>query len=105
MTTKTEDQIIEKQIADLTYSAEKEGVPDHTINPLVMYIVYRIPPGGFLRAVLENDLMEAFGRADQTNALCMKNIVSFIYNYAPMQCHGSNPKVQAWINEASEVIS
>jgi len=34
-------------------------VPEHTIGSIDRYIDQRIEPGGFLRAVLENNLKEA----------------------------------------------
>ena len=39
------------------------------------YVRQRIPPGGFLRAVLENNLSEAFARADATSTANMKDIL------------------------------
>lgn len=74
-------------------------VPAHTALGLVAYIVNRTPTGDFLRAVLENNLMEAFGRADRLNTFCMKGIVSFIYNEAPIASHGSPEKVKKYLAE------
>lgn len=61
------------------------------------YIEHGIPPGGFLRAVLENDLREAFGRADQYNRECLFEIVGWLYNESPSTCWGSPEKVAAWL--------
>ena len=38
------------------------------------------PGGSFVQAVVNNDLREAFGRADSVNQDCMKFYVMLIYN-------------------------
>ena len=72
------------------------GVPSHLIDGLMRYITVGCPLGDFLTAVMENNLMEAFGRADTLSELGMKGLCTFLYNYAPAQCHGSPGKVKAW---------
>jgi hypothetical protein len=73
------------------------GVPDGCHGGLIRYILYGVPTGSFLQAVLSNDLMEAFGRADIFNRAGMFSIVSFLYNHAPSQCYGSPEKYSAWL--------
>lgn len=52
--------------------------------------------GGFLSACLENNLSEAFGRADESSLDALHDIVRYIYNHVPMDAWGSKEKVQAW---------
>ena len=78
-------------------------VPDHCRDGLVDYFSLRHLPGGFLTAVLENNLMEAFGRADDTNRSTMFNYVDFLYNYAPAPAWGSPAKVLAWVEDPKPV--
>lgn len=73
-------------------------LPEHMHGSIQRYLLNGIPPGSFLTAVLENDLMEAFGRADDDNREALFEWVRFIYNYAPTGCHGSSEKVSAWIS-------
>jgi len=47
------------------------------------------PTGGFLEAVLQNDLMEAVLRADDTNRECLPAILAFVYNNVPSPMWGS----------------
>ncbi|MBI4099599.1 hypothetical protein HY440_01185 [Candidatus Microgenomates bacterium] len=68
-----------------------------TLEGLKRYAEQGIPTGGFLRAVLENNLMEAFGQADIENTADMAEIVGYVYNEMPMSCHGSPEKVKAWL--------
>jgi len=65
---------------------------------LELYAKKRIPTGSFLRSVLENNLMESFGRADEQNIEDMHEIVTYVYNVLPAECHGSPEKVMAWLN-------
>lgn len=56
-------------------------------------------PGGFLYAVLSNNLKESFGRADLENRRDMFEIVSYCYNEIPNTCWGSPEKVTAWMDK------
>jgi hypothetical protein len=73
-------------------------VPEHTAGGIRRYIERGIPPGSFLQAVFSNDLTNAFGCADEINRHALFDIVSFVYNYAPIGCHGSRERVDAWIS-------
>jgi len=79
--------------------AEDRQVPEIVKESLDLYAKDGIPTGDFLRAVLENNLMESFGRADRTNRHCMFAILSYVYNHIPLACHGSPEKVDAWIEK------
>lgn len=57
------------------------------------------PLGGFLTAVMENNLMEAFCRADEDNTRDMREIVAYVYNEIPGPCHGSPEIVAEWIEK------
>jgi hypothetical protein len=79
-------------------------LPEHMRQGVTLYIERGLPyMGDFLRAVMENNLTEAFGRADYINEAHMKDWVNFIYNYAPSQCHGSREKVKAWVERGGLV--
>lgn len=64
------------------------------------YIENGIPPGSFLTAVLSNDLMEAFRRADDVNRLAMLDYAMFLHNEAPCGCFGSPEHVKDWIAQS-----
>ena len=74
-----------------------------TLVGLKRYVEERVPTGDFLLAVLENNLMEAFGRADEENRADMFEICEYVYNEMPMLCHGSPEKVKAWLYPKKEV--
>jgi hypothetical protein len=75
------------------------------IESLDRYVNHGIEPGSFLRAVLENDLMEAFGRADIENRATLFEICEYVYNELPFSCHGSPAKVKAWLDRWAEGVA
>lgn len=68
-------------------------------NALIRYILFGDALGGFLEAVIQNDLIEAAGRADPTNIQLLGVYAMFLYNFAPSDCHGSPEKVRAYRRE------
>ena len=77
-------------------------IPEHMVEGVVRWIEWGLPPGDFLTALLSNDLMGAFARADEQNAASMRGWAMFLYNYAPSECYGSQAKVLAWSNAHAE---
>lgn len=59
--------------------------------------------GGFLRAVLCNDLKEACARADIVNLWILPVYATWLYNEAPAACWGSPSKVDAWLGFADRI--
>ena len=47
-------------------------------------------PGSFVTAIIANDLMLAFERADDNNVACMHDIVKWMFNYMPIGTYGSD---------------
>ncbi len=87
-------------------SAWNEEMADHLIpgymhGGLRRWIEDGITPGGFLCAVLENDLKEAVARADAINLQNLPNYIRYLYNYAPRGCWGSPENVEAWKDKAA----
>jgi len=68
---------------------------------LKRYVDHGIETGSFLRAVLENNLSEAFSRADYINQTRLHEIVRYVYNHLPANCWGSEEKVKNWLNKES----
>ena len=62
------------------------------------YVKDKIPTGGFLEAVLSNDLVGAVGRADSENIQRIPEIVKYIYNNLPSNCWGDTETVTKWLN-------
>lgn len=79
-----------------------KGVPADTLHSINEYVQTGQPIGGFLTAVLENNLVQSFNRADDRNIAAMFDIVSYLYNHCPMDCYGSPDKVEAWYRKHRE---
>lgn len=68
------------------------GDKDHIVSCLVSLIKQRLgiqPGGDFAKAVDNNNLTEAFIRADDINARYMRLYVEFVFMYLPMKNGGS----------------
>ena len=74
-----------------------EKVPERIKESLHRYVIYGIMPGGFLSAVLENNLMAAVHLASGDCREGFFEIASYIWNELPLVCHGSADKVRAWM--------
>ena len=72
-------------------------IPEHCRDGIQLYIEQGIPPGSFLQAVLENNLVRAFGMADHIDMHHIRDYCEFLYNEAPASSWGSPEKVEAWI--------
>lgn len=77
--------------------ADPGHCPAHLRESLDAYAEHGVPVGSFLEAVLANDLMDACGRADATNAMLIQPIASYVYNHMPSTCHGSREIYAGWI--------
>lgn len=73
------------------------GAPRIVCHGLVNYLYAGVPTGGFLRAALANDLLEAFGRADENNQVCLFQISCVLCNRVPSVIRGSYEIVDRWI--------
>ena len=73
------------------------GVPPHIVSALFRYLNSRISPGGFLTAVLLNDLFSAIGCADKQSLVGLPGLCRFIYCSVDGRAHGSPEKVSAWL--------
>lgn len=77
--------------------SNKYGCPEEIVESLKRYVEDRVKPGGFLTAVLCNDLFGAAERADKVNGTLLHNICMYIYWEIPDNCWGSKEKVEKWL--------
>ena len=79
------------------FENEYAAIPDDMQLALLRYARGRVKPGGFVEALASNDLRNAIGRADQSNAQVIGLYVLWFVNEAPADCHGSVGNYSAWI--------
>jgi len=85
-------------------SKAKEMLPAHMVNGMIDYFEAGLPPGGFLRAVLANDLAGAFAHADHINKPRIGDFVNWLYWEAPGRPYGwgSYEAIDKWVEEAQQ---
>ena len=76
---------------------ENSGVPEHTQGALMRYVNDGLHPGGFLTAVITNDLIGAVTRADRWNLDALPSIVMFMLNAMPAASIGSTENMEQWL--------
>ncbi len=86
-----------KQIGFIEPNADWELIPMHCRESLEKYILYGVPVGDFLAAVICNDLRGAVSRADENNLPRLKDYIVFLYQYAPAKCWGDSDRHIAWL--------
>ena len=79
-------------------------IPERTMETLKAYVKDHRPTGGFLQAVLSNDLKEALGTADSYNRAALHEIVMWVVCKAPFDCQGSPEKYAAWIKRFQKKV-
>lgn len=68
---------------ECVFDNEYVAIPDYIQDSIRRYVEDRIKPGGFMTAVLCNDLYEATGRADENSLKALHLIVRWFANRAP----------------------
>lgn len=67
----------------MNFQGEYEIIPQLTRDGIMRYVERGIQPGGFLTAVLCNDLYTAVGRADRDSIAALPAIVRWFANNCP----------------------
>lgn len=71
-------------------------VPTHLQQRLRRWVEEGIRPGGFLSAVLANDLMAAASRGDELSLVGLPVLCRFLREHAPEGSFGSPRVVENW---------
>jgi len=71
-------------------------IPEYMHEGLLRYVLLGVQPGDFLTAILTNDYNKAVAHADADNRKALANYSIWLFNYAPMNCHGSREKYNIW---------
>ena len=92
------------KLSEEAKQAAHDKIPDYMVDSVIGYFEEGWAPGDFLRAVLENKLVEAIQHADATNQHYLKNYVEWLYWHVPgrPQRWGSHEAVQQHLRECYE---
>jgi len=56
-----------------------------------------LPPGSFLRSVLENNLIGTVATATREDLMSLPHLVAYVYEEAPPSSYGSRRAVKRWV--------
>jgi len=73
-------------------------IPAHMHGGIQRYMTHGISPGGFLYAVLSNDLKGAFCKADDVNRCWLQQWIEYVILDLPALAQGSQERVQTWMS-------
>lgn len=81
----------------MSYPHDYSRIDIRLLQSLVRWVQVGIRPGGFLQAVIHNDLRTAVGLAGSDDVLAaLPQLVSWLYNRAPDGCWGSPDIASRW---------
>lgn len=92
MTDKEEQRLFELDDVLETLAA---SLPPRIRDSIDLFVWHGVPTGGFVRAVLSNDLMGAIRRADSDSLQSLGLICLYVYNAVPSVCCGSSEAVNS----------
>lgn len=80
-----------------------DRLPHYMRDTAKRYVLHGISGGSFFTALVSNDLVKAFSRADEANTAAMRDWAAWLHNYAPVGCWGSVGAVGDWIRSGGLV--
>lgn len=77
---------------------QDKGIPAHMHDGVIRFVMEGRAPDqrGFLYAVLSNNLIRAFAKADAANTAALQEWTRLLHNDLPHNCYGSPEKVDEW---------
>lgn len=90
---------------NLVLNYDEEYVPEHIRAGITNYFEHGLHPGGFVSAVVANDLTRAVQSADHENRKHIPSITRWVSYNAPAGSRGSWASFDNWIEDADGVRS
>lgn len=98
-------RVSDHETVPVKYHVDYSNLPAHMQDGMRRYIEHGFEPGGFAMAVLQNDLVGAFQRADRQNRVAMETWASWLWNECPASAWGSVEIVTKWMRARREDAS
>lgn len=80
----------------MKFNIDYSGLPKSLREGARLWIEEGIGPGSFLRAVIDNNLLEACCQASRENLEHIVDITKWWYIEAPAHCWGTKGKADEW---------
>ena len=90
------DVLVRQHMERINQRMIEYNIPYHMHAGVQRYVEHGLPPGGFMTAVLCNDLVGAAVRADGENQHYLCEWGRFIIHGLPALAHGSKDVVDGW---------
>ena len=90
--------------ASLEKSLAEYQIPGSLHGGIIRWVCDGIPPGSFLKRIIENDAEGATLRADQVNVHHVAKLLLWFTREAPAECWGSNTNILDWIYQHKRKI-
>jgi len=88
----------------MTYLLDYHALPNINLKvTLENYVVHGLAPGGFMTAVLTNDLYRTVNAADSNNKKIVPEIVNWIQINLPISCYGTQKNMKSWMKDEDGV--
>jgi len=75
---------------------------EEAVSALRRYQEHQLDPGGFLRAVLSNDLTEAVNRGDAESLQNLPAITRYVFSNLPSNIWGSKEKIHNYFGSQNK---
>ena len=89
------EQMIDDGLREPYYAPLQSN--ERAIESLRNYVCHGKCPGGWLTALLQNNLLLGVTLADKENFKYLTHWVKFIHWHVPTECHGSPGKLNRWM--------
>jgi hypothetical protein len=96
------EKIEEDELEEIDYF-NYSLIPQNMIDSLNKYETEHKETGGFLNAILENNLKETVYKADDNNKKIIPVYIHYIDNNLPAQSWGSKKKVDNWLSNKPKI--
>ncbi len=81
------------------WAVSLKTIPEHLCDGLIHHVLRGQPTGGFLFALLSNDLYAAAAIGDPVSRANLLPLIMFVKTCTPRACCGSAKAVKAWREE------
>lgn len=92
-----QDETRQEEALSYRLSLDRARVPSHLHGGLIRYFLGHVPPGSFLRAVLENDARMAAKKGGQGSVEALGPLFAWLNHDAPVRAWGDVETVEQWL--------